>query len=210
MRHALLLPVLASVACETGRLAWEPATAADCDSFAQTASDLQYCVDQVVARAPTLDRAAAVCAGGRAAEGPCRRAWAVQHATDSQVPVDALLDLCGEAEACVRAVLDARPHEDVRVQLGRCGELGGDQGRACAGRALQQWRRSGPDAGAVAGLASAGDEFAETVGWWVGVVVACDRVGACPASGEVAGPCTEAVGRLRASPSLCPAPAAGT
>ena len=211
MRHVLLLALAPlGAACQTDGPAWEPTTAADCDHFAKTASDLQYCVDQVVSRTPTLERAEAACADGGAAEAPCRRAWAVQHATDTHVPVDALLDLCGDADACGRVVLDARPHDDVRVQLERCTELGGDTGRDCAGRAVQRWRRSHPDAGSVADVAAAGSAFADTVGWWAGVVVACDGVGGCPVDGEVGGRCAEAVEKLRAAPSLCPPLVAGT
>ncbi|MBL8614399.1 MAG: hypothetical protein JNM72_02205 [Deltaproteobacteria bacterium] len=147
------------------------------------------------------------CGAAAPYERECRQRFVGAALQDPKWGRGELLGWCGDGPDCRLEVLEARPDPEVRAQLGLCAAHAGPLAADCATHALQRWATGAPTAGALAALAA--DPIADPalVGSWLGAVVACRGVGACPGAGPTAAACAEGLALLRAEPTRCPAAA---
>ncbi len=148
------------------------------------------------------------CGAAAPHERECRQRFVGAALQDPRWDRPQLLGWCGDGPDCRLEVLEARPDPAVEAQLALCAAHAGPLARDCATHALQRWATGAPTAAERDALAAAPGADPALVGSWIGAVVACRGLGACPTAGPTAAACAEGEALLRAEPARCPAPAA--
>ena len=82
-------------------------------------------------------------------------------------------------------LLDARPHNDVLVQMERCVRHAGRYSQDCVMHASQRWYFSWPSVDEIQRVAQQKNPFPEQIGMYIGARVACDDVGQCGGDKEI-------------------------
>ena len=143
-----------------------------------------------------------VCGDAGEWERDCRHAWATSRAhlgaTDrygnplhTRVPDEVLFEACQDNGDCRFAILDARPSEDVVVQLDRCAEHAGEYDLDCTLHALDRWVRTFPSE-EEAKLVSQVEHHPGEVGRYLAILVNCHGVGQCTGSEQAMASCEDA------------------
>lgn len=178
-----------------------PTRTADCQRY-DDPDVHDHCLTHLVARGMAPPTA---CEGVLGDPQDCRSAG-VGHALSQRTGTRGdLLAACGDAADCALQVLDARPLPDPVAQLRDCRAHTGPYAVDCTVHALQRWADGGPDATSFAAVAAETDH-GDAVGALLGLVVACQQVGACAQASPAARPaCDRAVTEdVPARPEICP------
>lgn len=162
------------------------------------------CVRDWARMQPTRAQMEVACAAIDAPEqGGCRTAWVDERLRVNDTPRGVLLDACGPQAECALQVLDAYPEPEPLAQLAVCSRAGSFE-PDCRGHAFQRWALAAPDAAEVARVVAGSPPDDRRLGYFLGLVVACQGTISCPAdAGPMASECSQARQKFARSPEDC-------
>ena len=133
-------------------------------------------------------------------EAECRQNWVMRNKNTASL--DALISVC-KSDDCALEILDAKPDDDVLIQMTLCEQHAGRYGRDCIMHALQKWYFDWPPDWEIARVNKAHSRYPELVGTYTGARVGCDQVGNCEGSTENERMCQRFVVEYQ-DPKNCP------
>lgn len=195
--------LLLGLAC--GPAARDPA--GPCAAYAGTSTE-GFCLARAAGSAATPDSLDAYCARAGEWAPDCRHAFVRarlrEGAREGAPERDALLAWCGGVPDCALEVLELRAAPSWPEQRALCLAWAGPFTTDCLTHALGRWATGPLAAGDVAQIAEDYAPDATLVGQWMGAVVACRAIGACPSAGPTAAACAEGQATMTAEPDRCP------
>ena len=174
-----------------------------CAAYAGTSTE-GFCVARAAGSAATPDSLDAYCARAGEWAPDCHHAFVRARLREGAPSRDALLGWCAGAPDCALEVLELRAAPSWAEQRALCLAWAGPFAQDCLTHALGRWATGPLDAAQVALIAEDHAPDATLVGQWMGAVVACRGIGACPSAGPTAAACAEGLATLTAEPARCP------
>lgn len=185
-----------------------PIEAGPCGRYAGTSTE-GFCRARAAGEAARPETLDAYCAASGEWAPLCRQRFVRAQLAQGAAPRDVLIEWCGGDADCALEVLDLRPASGWSEQRALCLERAGPYAQDCLTHALGRWATGAPTAGEFDALIADPGPDAALVGGWLGAVVACRGLRACPAEGPTAAACAEGEATLRAEPHRCPQPIHG-
>ena len=174
-----------------------------CAAYAGTSTE-GFCLARAAGTAATPSSLDAYCARAGEWARDCRQAFVRARLREGAQDRDALLAWCADAPDCALEVLELRAAPTWPEQRALCLAWAGPFTTDCLTHALGRWATGPLAEGDLAQIAEDYEPDATLVGRWMGAVVACRAIGACPSAGPTAAACAEGQATLTAEPGRCP------
>lgn len=169
--------------------------------YAHDAGLYGYCVYKHAETLPNITSVQQHCSQADKWSEECTQVWALSNI--NHYPLDDLLNVCIHHFDCAMQLLDAKPHNDVIIQMERCMRYTGHYKNDCVMHAAQAWYFDWPPPEEIHRVAKERAPFPEQIGMYIGARVACDGVGSCEGDVENQRMCEKYV-RIFQDKGQCP------
>jgi hypothetical protein len=181
-----------------------PRHLSDCEAYTDPEA-ASYCRLLLTSRRPlVMGTALAICGDAGVWVEDCRMEWVAHRLSSDKFTREELLAGCAGDPDCNFRVLDDRIEGDVLDQIADCKVLAGRYASDCTRHALSRWRRASPD-GAEMQRVMDGAPSKTLVGLYIGLVVACEQVGACLGPPAAIRECEASIRDVENRPAVCDA-----
>jgi len=176
-----------------------------CRGHADNPAEHGYCLYSKSARLPTIERASDYCEGLGEWNAECRYNW-VSSRIKPGTGFDTvqLLEMCGSHDDCKFKVIDARPDEDLLVQLSLCVKHVSRYRYDCEMHAVQRWWKQEPSESELNRMLALRRVPSADLPKYLSFIVQCDGVGNCDGNSKIAKECRRNLSLLKTSKLKCP------
>lgn len=155
----------------------------NCTSYASNQNIYGYCLYKQVQHIQKIEDVNTHCKHAFDWKSDCTQSWVMSNV--DHYSLESLMQVCDHHADCAFELLDAKPNDDVLVQMDLCVQYTPKYRNDCIHHAMQRWYFEWPDATEMKRVASKPSPAPEQTGLYLGARVGCDNVGHCTGLTEV-------------------------